>query len=292
VVVNYRTDGRFGWKRAPGEAQVNLFPAPIADSDEIDEAWGDWKGLPLLDGTYTVAMWANRDFTVNPAGQLVTTQGWDTWTNDNTTYRMMAKPAQKSFLFGAATTLQTRNIISSGDTCNGCHTDVAAHGFGRRGLETCLMCHSAPGVEDAPKYSYSTWYVGPTPKVTMDFRQLLHKLHAGKELSRPYEVNGVFLGTAYPVTYEEIGFPSLTGGVAECTKCHGANNQAWKQPAERSHPLAPKPVRTWAMACGSCHDSKPAETHYWVQTWNGDESCDVCHGPGKEYSVEVSHKVR
>lgn len=292
VVVSYRTDGRFGWKRAPTDTSQNLFPAPIADSDEVDESWGDWKGLPLLDGTYTVAMWANKDFTVTPAGVLTTTQAWNVWNNDNTTYRMMAKPAQKNFLFGAATTVQTRAVISSGDNCNACHSDLAAHGFGRRGLDTCLVCHNAPGVEDGPKYTYAAWYVRPTPGTTMDFRTLAHRIHAGKELSRPYEVNGVFLGTPYPVTYDTVGFPSFKGGVSECTKCHGANNTAWKQPAARSHPLSPTPVRTWAAACSSCHDSVGAETHFFVQSYNGNESCSVCHGPGKEFSVELSHKVR
>ncbi len=292
VVVSYRTAGRFGWRRAAGDVAQNIFPAPMADSDEVDESWGDWKGLPLLDGTYTVAMWANRDFTVTPAGTVTTTQAWNVWTNDNTTYRMMAKPAQKNFLFGGATTLQPRAVISSGDTCNTCHTDLAAHGFGRRGLDTCLVCHNVPGVEDAPKYNYSAWYVGPTPGATMDFRTVLHRVHAGKELTRPYEVNGVFLATPYPVTYDTIGFPSFKGGVSECTKCHGATNTAWKEPAPRSHPLATVPVRTWAATCSSCHDSAAAQTHFFVQSYAGQESCSVCHGPGKEFSVELSHKVR
>lgn len=292
VLVNYRTDGRFGWRRSAGDASQDRYPAPIADSDDIDASWGDWKGLPLLDGTYSVALWANKDFTVTPTRALTATQSWDVWTNDNTTYRMMAKPAVRDFLFGAATTVQPRAVISSGDTCNTCHTDIAAHGFGRRGLDTCLVCHNAPGLEDGPKYTYSSWYVRPTPGVTMDFRQLLHRVHAGKELSRPYEVNGVFLGTPYPVTYDTVGFPSFKGGVSECTKCHGANNTAWKAPADRSHPLAPTPVRAWASVCSSCHDSKAAETHFFVQSFAGNESCPVCHGPGKEFSVELSHKVR
>lgn len=292
VVVSYRTAGRFGWKRSPTDTSQNLFPAPIADSAEIDESWGDWKGLPLLDGTYTVGMWANKDFTLTPDATLTATQSWDTFTNDNTTYRMMAKPATRDFLFGAATTLEKRAVISSGANCNVCHTDLAAHGFGRRGLETCLLCHNAPGAEDGPKFTYASWYVRPTPGVTVDFRTLAHRIHAGKELSQPYETNGVFLGTPYPVSYNKVGFPSFVGGVAECTKCHGPGNTAWQEPAPRAHPLAPVPVRTWAAACGSCHDSATAQTHFFLQTANGAESCAVCHGKDRENSVELSHKAR
>ncbi len=292
VVVSYRTWGRFGWKRAPGDVVQTAFPAPMADSDEVDGSWGDWKGLPLLDGTYTVGMWANKDFTVTPAGAVTTTTAWDNFTTDNTTYRMMAPPATRDFLYGAATTVETRAVISSGATCNTCHGDLAAHGFGRRGLDTCLLCHNSPGLEDGPKYSYASWYVTGTPGASMDFRSLLHRVHAGKELTKPYVVNGVFLGTPYPVSYETVGFPSFKGGVSECTKCHGATNTAWQEPAARTHPLAPGPVRTWAVTCGSCHDSTDAQTHFLVQSWAGDESCGVCHGKGREYSVAVSHKVR
>ena len=205
---------------------------------------------------------------------------------------MMARPATKDFLFGLATTIEKRTVISSGANCNVCHTDLAAHGYGRRGLETCLLCHSAPGVEDGPKYTYDSWYVRPTSGATMSFRELAHRIHAGNKLSRPYEVNGVFLGTPYPVSYQTVGFPSFVGGVAECTKCHGPGNTAWQEPAPRVHPLAPVPVRTWAAACGSCHDSRAAQTHFFLQTSNGFESCAVCHGRGRELSVEVSHKVR
>ena len=84
----------------------------------------------------------------------------------------------------------------------------------------------------------------------------------------------------------------LVGGVAECTKCHGPGNTAWQEPAPRVHPLAPVPVRTWAAACGSCHDSATAQTHFFLQTANGAESCAVCHGKDRENSVELSHKAR
>jgi hypothetical protein len=292
VVVSYRTWGRFGWKRFPGDTVQTVFPAPMADSEEIDATWGDWKGLPLLEGTYTVGLWANKDFTVTPAGALTATKAWDNFATDDTTYRMMARPATRDFLYGGATTIQKRAIIASGDTCNACHSDIAAHGFGRRGLDTCLLCHNVPGVEDGPKFTFSSWYVGPTPGVSMDFRSLLHRVHAGRELKQPYVVNGVFLGTPYPVTYETVGFPSFKGGVAECSKCHGAGSTTWQEPVLRSHPMAPMPVRSWAVSCGSCHDSIAAEAHYFVQTYNGNESCAVCHGKGREYSVESSHKVR
>ncbi len=296
VVVNYRSHGRFGYFDAAGLAQNAIYPpAAAADTDDIDATWGDWKGLALVDGTYSVGMWANRDFTVTPLRVPTAVEAFSLIASDNTTYRMMAPPAIKDFLFGAATVLEPRNVISSGDNCNRCHTEIAAHGFGRRGLETCTLCHGTPGAEDGPKYTYATWYVGATPGVTMDFRSLLHKAHMGKELANAstYTVNGVFLGTPYPVHYNEGGFPALPGGVSNCAICHGSQNDTWQAPVQRDHPSGQiAPTREWRTVCAACHDSSDAVAHIDVQTaGNGQESCTVCHGSGGEWSVERVHKT-
>jgi hypothetical protein len=297
VIASYRTHGRFGFRNAPGGAWQDAYlAAATGDSDDIDATWGDWKGLALVDGTYTVGMWSNRDFTVSPLGIQTATEAYNNIASDNTTYRMMAPPATMGFLYGAATTLEPRTVIADGESCNRCHGDLAAHGFGRRGYETCMNCHATPGAEDGAKYAFASWYVGPTPGVTMDFRTLLHKAHMGKELANAstYVVNGIFLGAPYPVTYDEVGFPAMNGGTKNCALCHGDGNDAWKAPVDRDHPTAfVAPVREWRAVCGACHDSDDSLAHIEVQTsLAGEESCGVCHGDGADWSVEVVHKVR
>jgi hypothetical protein len=295
VVLSYRTDARFGWYRAPGDTFQAVYTPGTGDSEDLDATWGDWTGLPLVDGTYTVGAWSHKDFTVTPLGLLTTTGSSSNLNTDNTTYRMISPPATRGFLFGSATVIETRNVIASGDSCNACHGDLQAHGNGRRGFETCILCHASPGVEDAPLYSFNGWYIGPTPGVTMDFRTLLHKIHMGKELANAstYAVNGVFLGVAYPVHVDEIGFPAMAGGVSSCTTCHGAINTAWREPAGRNHPVATIAlVRTWRAVCGSCHDADAVEAHISIMTApDGVESCDICHGATGEWSVQRLHKV-
>ncbi|MBI3183068.1 MAG: hypothetical protein HYZ28_13100 [Myxococcales bacterium] len=292
VVVSYRSHGRFGWVPAPGAALDTSFPAPPADSDDIDVSWGDWKGLPILDGTYTVGAWANKDITVGPDGTLKTIEAWNNSASDNTTYRSISPPATKTFLYGAATKLEPRAVVSSGAACDRCHQDLQAHGFGRRGLDTCLVCHAVSGTEDGPKYQFGSWYVGATPGAAMEFRSLLHKVHMGKLASKAtkFTVNGVFLGVPYPVN-----FSSINGEMArakDCTGCHGATNTAWQQPAARKHPANPTPTRAWRSACGSCHDSDAAGAHVDLNTFQGVEACPVCHAPGKESSVATAHIIR
>jgi hypothetical protein len=76
--------------------------------------------------------------------------------------------------------------------------------------------------QDAPLYAFNGWYIGPTPRMTVDFRTMLHRIHRGRELASgaSYTANGIFLGTPYPVHYAEIGFPAMPGG-AGCSRRRG-----------------------------------------------------------------------
>jgi hypothetical protein len=295
IVVSYRTDGRFGFKRGPADTLQAVFPPAGADSDDIGVWQGDWKGLALVDGTYKVGAWANRDFSVSPLGTLSSSvRLWNDIATDLTTYRMISPPATRTFQFGNATQTVTRQVIAAG-ACDRCHGDLQAHGFGRRGYETCELCHTIPGYEDGQKARFASWYTGFTPNVSTDFRSLLHKIHRGKEQAQgaSYEVIGVFLGVPYPVTYENVGFPGMPGGVSQCTSCH-VDNTAWKIPAARTHPAAAStPTKVWGLACGSCHDSALETAHIETQTANtGIESCMVCHNTNSALSVERAHLVR
>jgi hypothetical protein len=293
VLVSYRTSARFGWRRGPSDSLQAVFQPAAADSPEIGEEAGDWVGLSLLPGTYTVAAWAHRDFSITPAGRpAATTHAWDDIATDDTTYRSISPPATMNVLYGGATTVTPRAIISSAEACETCHDKVQGHGNGRMGLDTCLVCHATPGMEDGPKYTFAAWYVPPTPGVTMDFRSLLHKVHMGKELSKKDEFSmiGVFLGKPYVVTVEDKGFTAMPGGVSDCAVCHGTST-AWQQPTRRAHPEQSVPVRTWTAGCNGCHDSDAAGAHMSLETYLGVEACETCHGPGREFSVEVSHRV-
>lgn len=295
VVVSYRTDARFGWKRSASDSLQDVFQPAAADSPEVGQEAGDWVGLQLLEGTYTLGAWAHKDFSVTVAGGLSgTVRAWDDISVDDTTYRTITPAATAKVLYGGATIIKNRSIISSPSNCETCHDKVQAHGNGRMGLETCLMCHASPGIEDGPKYSFSTWYTPASPGVAMEFRSLIHKVHMGKELAKKdeFEMVGVFLAKPYTVTLEDKGFPGMPDGAKNCVQCHGANNPAWEAPAVRSHPQQSVPVRTWTVSCGSCHDSDAAGAHFKAQTSNGQESCEVCHGPGREVNVKVSHKIR
>jgi hypothetical protein len=258
MVMTYRTDARFGYKRHYSDTvQANYVP-PANDTVAIGQEQGDWQGLPYQDGTYTADIWFYKSLDLGLQGEVQT-------------YRCTSYSAQKDFLYGTATEIVPHVIISNTDTCYSCHNDVLFHGGGRRGIDTCLTCHSISG---------NTSSLLSASSDPIEYRQMLHKIHMGADLPDA-------------ATYQfgnEGTFPAMPGGVRQCVKCHG--NDSWKAPADREHASASVPVRIWGDPCGSCHDSDAAAAHIAVQTsGTGYESCVVCHGAGRDWSVEVMHKA-
>ncbi len=276
VVVSYLTDF----------VLPKTYPMPINATPSLDERSGEWAGKPIVDGTHALTVWGVQNLTLSRFGE----------TNS---YRNTSVGDRFDFLVGSATTLAPYNLVADGMTsCNACHQDLLFHGGGRRGFDTCIACHSTAGAEDRPQY------VAPnapaTAGVTINFREMLHKIHMGAELAKAssYQIVGFGAGT-YPnnfgvSTFDAVEFPAMPGGVLNCTKCHGANNTAWLQPAERAHPTAQgKPIQSWRTTCGACHDSDAATSHIVLQTSaEGQESCAICHAKDREWHVKLMHKAR
>jgi OmcA/MtrC family decaheme c-type cytochrome len=261
------------------------FPTSINGSPDLDASWGKWTGLALPDGTYTVGLWGAPPLVVDLNGE-------------SQNYNGTSPPAAAAFLAGSASTIDPYDKTAGAATCYACHDDVYFHGGGRRGYETCLLCHGTAGSEDRPPYVAAN--APPTTGLTVDFRTLLHKIHMGARLANAdtYEVVG-FGSTAYPdnfgtSSYSEVVFPAMPAEAATCVACHGADNTAFFDVAERNHPAGQTPpTRAWRAACGACHDSTSAQAHIDVNTSPaGFESCEVCHGDGRPEAVQVMHKPR
>ncbi len=280
LVMSYRTDARFGYRRHSGDTVQAVYVPPANDSTVIGQEQGDWQGLPYLDGTYTADIWFYKNLDLGLQNELQT-------------YRSTSNAGTLDFKYGNATTIVPHEIISSSANCYTCHNDVIFHGGGRRGLDACLTCHSISGAEDkprwdTPKVGTTTTDTALTTGVAIEFRQMLHKIHKGAELANAATYTVVGNG-GNPSQYGEVEFPAMPGGVRNCDRCHG--NDAWKAPQERDHPSAAVPVKAWGDVCGACHDSTAAGAHIDVKTaTSGAESCAVCHGPGREWAVERMHK--
>lgn len=253
------------------------YPGALNESPDLEASWGDWTGLPLLPGRYQLTLAATRNLTKGVFGQT-------------TAYVEASEAATFDLHLGDGDAAPTPPRLDDFAGCARCHQDLQFHGGFRRGFAGCLSCHGQAGAEDAPRYVYPS--ADATPSATVDFRTMLHKIHHGRALAAgpDYRIVG-FGGIAH--SYEKVGFPAHPGGQQDCAFCHGADNTAWRTPAARTHPLQTLETRVWRSACGSCHDSGPAQAHIDANTSpTGAESCAVCHGDGKEHSTLAVHRVR
>jgi len=226
------------------------YPAQPNDTADLGIESGDWLGLPLVDGTYRVAVMASIE--VSDGVDTVTVGHHDT----------------QDVLLGAATTLTTRAVIDEA-ACETCHASIEFHGGMRTGTDACVTCHTA-GSEDR----YSATDPLTTPGATVDWQTMVHKMHNGSNLDQTYSLNGF----GFPYTthnYNHVVFSRFDGGTAQCSACHASSN-AWQTPS--------------TLACTSCHDSSATLAHAALNTDSlFGEACEVCHGVGSSQAVEQAH---
>jgi len=271
VLVSYTTDF----------VMPATYPLSLNASPGLGDASGKWTGKSIVDGTYTLGIWSSRSLTLSLFGE-------------SNSYKSTSDSKNVDFLVGDASQLEPYDLIASGTSCFNCHQELAFHGFGRRGFESCVLCHGTSGSEDRPKYVAAN--APATTGVTVSFRTMLHKLHRGRDLDTAATYNVIGFGSgSYPdnfsvANYQHVVFPAQPGATDNCAKCH--ENNAWKEPRPRAHPTQQAiAIGRWTVVCGSCHDSTEAQAHIAVQTDSaGNESCGICHGRNRDEDVERVHK--
>ncbi|MFT3694461.1 MAG: OmcA/MtrC family decaheme c-type cytochrome [Kofleriaceae bacterium] len=213
---------------------------------------------------------------------------------------------------------QPRRQIVALASCNKCHNQLSAHGGSRTNPNYCVLCHSPGGYDSAgaPRFQGTSNVVAEA----LDFRHMLHKVHAGEQLSQSYGMGGFPLpSTTNPagthVDFSDIRYPAP---LTSCAACHTSTN--WTLPLANSTAYAPtvtgymscdpaggsnaaaycaspywtvtsttqQPVTT--SACTSCHDAPYTLAHAQLNTTPvGVEACATCHGSGMAYDVQAFH---
>ncbi len=165
--------------------------------------------------------------------------------------------------------------------CNSCHSN-SLHNGDRNQFDYCVLCHN-PNETDLAQRPPDA---GPAQSV--DFAGLIHKIHTGENRTWQtiYGIGGV--ADAYPT----VRFPS---DLRNCDLCHVNGSQQLPLASTLlpiQNPAGPIQVmgRT-TEACLGCHDTNPsAIAHVAANTSSRlGESCDVCHGPDDEFSVDKVH---
>jgi OmcA/MtrC family decaheme c-type cytochrome len=124
------------------------------------------------------------------------------------------------------------NQVVDTTACNQCHgaggtNGLGFHGNTRRSVEYCVTCHN-PGIAGAVPADQQ-----------FEFKQMIHKIHMGKNLPSVQAGATTVLGDA---GFAKGGFPQP---IQNCAKCHSSAASA---------AAAWNTVPT-IEACGSCHDT-------------------------------------
>ncbi|HEY1242440.1 MAG TPA: OmcA/MtrC family decaheme c-type cytochrome [Bryobacteraceae bacterium] len=170
-----------------------------------------------------------------------------------------------------------RDVIRTA-SCDRCHDETAFHGGSRRGMDTCIMCHTPQTID-------------PDTGNTLDMKVFVHKLHTGADLpsvkaGKPYQIIGFNNAVSdwSTVEFPANGAASSAPGVLRCETCHEPQS---KTGATQADAWLKNPSRD---ACGACHDDvkfATGENHVNLPQVS-DNQCSTCHIPQGELEFDAS----
>ncbi len=162
-----------------------------------------------------------------------------------------------------------RRAVVDDYKCESCHSNLAFHGGNRHDPNYCDTCHMPEALDRDDEQ-------------TIHFKYMIHSIHRGAELEYGFAIGSH--------DYSEIEFP---GDLRNCDSCHINNSQQVPLPKGLLSTNTPQalyePMMPVAAACLSCHDSDDATVHAFTNATFFGESCGVCHGEGKSFSVDRMH---
>jgi len=194
--------------------------------------------------------------------------------------------------------------------CTQCHQPhLSTHGNNRTDeIQVCVMCHNPNATDIAYRTS--------GPETPIDFKRMVHAIHAGGMRHTPFVVIG-FQGSVND--FSGVRFP---GNLKKCETCHlpgryGLPLKRGAQATTVSTGSVYGPTRTIdgdpgndlnitpiAAVCSSCHDDSETISHM-VRTGGASfsarqadidagrvrERCVSCHGKGKDKDVFRVHEA-
>lgn len=194
--------------------------------------------------------------------------------------------------------------------CNVCHGIKINHGSNRANdTQGCVGCHNPRNTDKVVRDIAATPPTDGKDEESIDFKRLIHGIHASGFRENPLQVVGFGGRSTHVFDEEEVHFP---GNLSNCRTCH--REGAWRLPladtvlastidtgADIADPTDDLMITATASACSSCHDGDLAQTHMEqngadftatassLAGGTGNETCAICHGPGRIADLDLVH---
>lgn len=198
------------------------------------------------------------------------------------------------------------------DNCLSCHQELSLHGSNRTDdINSCVTCHNPRNTDRDVRAIAATPPTDGKTEESVDFKTMIHGIHAAGMRENPLQVVGFRGFTTYVYDEEEVQYP---GNLANCVACHTETGYTLPLPdgvlattidtgADLQSPIDDTVVTPMTAVCSSCHDGSEAASHMTLQGGsfsttqeaidNGTvvETCNVCHGEGRESDVTIVHDI-
>jgi OmcA/MtrC family decaheme c-type cytochrome len=206
--------------------------------------------------------------------------------------------------------------------CDNCHKELSLHGNNRTDEpQVCVTCHN-PNATDARQRTGDPCVATlGTDDVPIDFKYMVHAIHASPETGVPYQVCG-YNNSVHEYSEANVHYP---GHIENCEACHIKKANLARGQLPTYYPVDPSKVLGTTVsvgtdptpiddvvvspntsACSGCHVSDLAKQHMMQNGGDfnarkaadsslissGVETCELCHGPGRTADVEMVHGVR
>lgn len=198
-----------------------------------------------------------------------------------------------------------RRVSVTIQQCNACHQTLVLHGSNRSdNIDTCASCHNPRNTDLRQRRRAMDPPTDGKDEESIDFKTMVHGIHAAAIREQPLEVVGFGGFTTYRYTTDAVHYP---GDLANCTACH--TEDGYKLPladgvlgttVDTGNDIASRlddtVVTPQAAVCSSCHDSAISKAH--METTGGAsfnttqfaidnqevvETCSVCHNGEQEH---------
>ncbi len=222
------------------------------------------------------------------------------------TDRVPVKSVVKYFAITDATPVARRSVVDIINNCDDCHDQLTLHGESRTDEpQICVICHNPNNTDISRRPADPLTAVDGLKEQTIDMKVMIHAIHGAGKRENPYVVYG--FGSSVN-DFSQVGYPGILNN---CNACHKPNTfvlplkagvlaTTVDSGASRTDHSDDTNVTPTSAVCSACHDTDLAKTHMLQNgasfTMVGDpgtynETCAVCHGPGRLADVVEVHSL-